>query len=578
MLGGTSGTAALGLCLFLFAGCGEADGAREAGGEPEARWQALLADGDASRFGHGSAEDTPAELPPRQCFDCRLEPLASWTFDDCRVESTTFTQGIATGTEPAFRAVQTACVAGASDRGVRFAAPGDIVYAPDQPRFVFEHELTLAAFVQADDLDGTQTILRKRSGSSSAFVLAIRDGELVLALRFEGGGVTSLSAPIGAGRWTHVAASYDGARVNLYVDGALAATALASGRLLGGPGPLLVGNDVLERRLHGALDEVWVNDRAAPADFIAEMRCARGPTLTLTPSVTPPQVAGDYVELDFAIESLADTACPAEVFEIFPAVPAELETYSFGIMEAVAPGETRHVSLAVGSYRHTPPGTYPFRVIASGADTRFSAGPESSGTFVVERGPLACEGQAPILPRIEGDVSPVPRPEQDYPDTSYIYDGGFAGVVFGLDLTGRVVQPGDAWGVDLTFGFESCVDASAYQGVSFTVEGDLGSCELSFSPLSSENASVNYYGSGSCSVPAPVTANAISAGCRAPRSEPLGTGPHLVRFADLTGGVPSPTVNPRTLVGLEWWLAASSAPDAPPCVADVQIVGIAFTP
>jgi hypothetical protein len=572
------GRLGLGFGLFLVAGCGQADGALGAGDERDARWQALLADGDASRFEHGSAGVTPPELPPRQCFDCRLAPLASWTFDDCRVESTTFTQGIATGTEPAFRAVQTACVGGASEQGVRFAAPGDIVYAPDQPRFVFEHELTLAAFVHADDLEGTQTILRKRSGTGSAFLLAIRDGELVLALRFDDGRVIDLSAPIVAQRWTHVAASYDGARVSLYVDGALAASAVAAGRLWDGPGPLLIGNDVLERRFHGAVDEVWINDLAAPPDFIAEMRCARGPELTLTPSVTPPQVAGDYVELDFAIESLADAACPAEVFEIFPDVPPELETYSFGITEAVAPGETLHESVTVGSYPYAPPGVYPFSVIAFGADKRFSGEPESLGTFVVGRGPLACEGQAPNVPRIEGDVSPVRRSEQDYPYISSIYDGGFAGVVFGLDLTGRDAEPGDAWGLDLTFGFESCIDASAFQGVSFTVEGDLGSCELSFSPLSSENASVNYYGPGSCSVPAPVTHDAIVAGCRAPRSVPLGTGSHLVRFADLAGGTPESTVNPATLVGLQWWLAASSAPGAPPCVGEVQIRNIAFAP
>lgn len=79
-------------------------------------------------------------------------------------------------------------------------------------------------------------------------------------------------------------------------------------------------------------------------------------------------------------------------------------------------------------------------------------------------------------------------------------------------------------------------------------------------------------------MPAPVTAQAIDAGCRAPRSTPLGTGLHLVRFEDLTGGVPESGVNPATLVGLQWWLAPSSAPDAPPCVAEVRIVDIAFAP
>jgi concanavalin A-like lectin/glucanase superfamily protein len=580
MRGDISSGLVLGLAALMATGCGEAGGAYAGGRALGDRGAALLEDGDASSFAQGVGPEAPPlpELPPRLCYDCRLLPLASWTFDDCRVDSTTFAAGIAAATEPAFRSVQTACVPGASEGGVRFASPGDIVYAPDQPRFVFDHELTLAAFVYPEDLTGTQTILRKRLGSSSAFVLAIDEGQVELVLHLEEGGAARVSAPIASQRWTHVAATYDGAQVSLYVDGALAASALAAGALKNGPGPLLIGNDVFERRFHGRLDEVWINDLVAPPELIGEMRCSRGPELALTPSVTPPQAAGDYVELDFALTSLADAACAPEVFEIFPAVPPDLETYSFGITESVAPGETLHTSVTIGANRFTPPGSYPYSVIAFGADARFSGAPEREGTFIVDRGPPACEGQPPLGTMVDGSVAPVPRPNQDYPYFSYIYDGGFAGVVFGLDLREQDVADGDSWGVDLTFGYDSCIDASAYTGVSFTVSGDLGSCQLAFAPLSSEDASANYYGAGACTVPAPVTADLIDASCRAPRSTPLGTGSHVIRFADLSGGLPESTVNPATLVGLQWWLAPSSDPDAPPCVSEVQIRDIAFAP
>jgi len=66
-----------------------------------------------------------------------------------------------------------------------------------------------------------------------------------------------------AGTWHHVAGVYDGARVRLYVDGNLVASANATGNLAGYDTVLRMGaNGVLTELMAGKLDEVRVYNRA----------------------------------------------------------------------------------------------------------------------------------------------------------------------------------------------------------------------------------------------------------------------------------------------------------------------------
>ena len=98
-----------------------------------------------------------------------------------------------------------ACAAGEDGQAVRLAADGDIVYAPDQPDFRFDQGLTVAAWINPARVTGTQSIVRKRLDGSSSFVLAISGGRLQAVVRLASGQLAGASAPIRAGRFTHVA-------------------------------------------------------------------------------------------------------------------------------------------------------------------------------------------------------------------------------------------------------------------------------------------------------------------------------------------------------------------------------------
>ena len=66
--------------------------------------------------------------------------------------------------------------------------------------------------------------------------------------------------------WTHLATTYDGANVRLYLNGALAATRAATGAITVSTGALQIGgNSVWSEWFKGLIDEVRVYSRALSA-------------------------------------------------------------------------------------------------------------------------------------------------------------------------------------------------------------------------------------------------------------------------------------------------------------------------
>jgi hypothetical protein len=90
--------------------------------------------------------------------------------------------------------------------------------------------------------------------------------------------VTTATVPTGS--WHHVAGTYDGTRVAVYIDGRLAGTAPASGGLSPATATnLMVGADPINPvdKLTGAVDEVRVYRRALSAAEIASVSAAADP-------------------------------------------------------------------------------------------------------------------------------------------------------------------------------------------------------------------------------------------------------------------------------------------------------------
>lgn len=310
----------------------------------------------------------------RTCDDCTRTPLAYWKLDDCNADSTELVDSATSSPirHPAFRAVSAQCVSAVENQGVQWAGSDDVVYSPDQPDYVFDSGLTVAAWINPDRLSGTQSLVRKRFTGSSSFVLALEGAKVSFALHLSNGRSIGVSAPVKAGRFTHVAATFDGQQAILYLNGVLTARASASGQMATGAGPILIGNDANGRRFTGTIDEIWLNTVAAPADQVMALTCVRKPILlSLTPTASPPVEAGTFVTFDVSLANQNSAACPVEAFQwgSWPTYPLIPDTTTGGFT-TIAPGQTVHTPLNISSTEQAPVGDYPFYVYVGDGSTQ----------------------------------------------------------------------------------------------------------------------------------------------------------------------------------------------------------------
>ncbi|HLK91519.1 MAG TPA: LamG domain-containing protein [Polyangia bacterium] len=558
---------------LLVAACGDNNGA----GDPLAR---LMDDGDVAAVAPG-AMTPPATTPPPPRFcptgDCSGSPLAFWTLDDCNSATTQLNDSAFSSiSHPAFRAVSAACVASIDGEGIRLSGPDDIIYAPDQPDFVFNQGLTVAAWINPDSVNGTQSIFRKRLDSSSSFVLAVDGHKLTFALRLTSGKTLAISAPIQAKRFTHVAATYDGAQALLYVNGAVAASAKAAGTIAPGAGPVFVGNDASGRELVGTVDDIWLNTLAAPASVIQALTCIHGtPVVALTPGTTPAETAGTSVPFDLAITNGDSASCPASTFEAIPEFGSPLSA-PFPYPVTIAAGQTAHLAVSVKSLKMSAVGSYPVQYLVAN-ESNFQLQATASATYVVGTGPISCDGTPPFSAQLTDTFeSPLGLPftyaatglTPPTVTTLFNSDGTIQGAQVSANPGATTDSTASFVGFGFGFGNPPCLDASAYTGIQFTVTGDLGTCSLQLSLTPSENNSVQNGPEGVCT----------AASCAGPFSGTFGVGTTVVNFADLTAGSPLATLDATALNAIGWNLTVPTDGVTAPCVASFTVTNISFVP
>jgi hypothetical protein len=157
---------------------------------------------------------------------------------------------------------------------------------------------------------------------------------------------------------------------------------------------------------------------------------------------------------------------------------------------------------------------------------------------------------------------------------AYTYDNGdqlryltYAVTDQTLSLTGTVPAGGYA-GFGLWF--SACIDASAYDGISFGIGGDSGGARASFQVHTSRNYPIDTVNNrGECE-------GVWGAGCSANRapiviseSEPVS-----VRTAELVGGEPIDPLDPTELLGVQWEFLCGLAQA---CEINVTLDDITFT-
>jgi hypothetical protein len=168
----------------------------------------------------------------------------------------------------------TRTTAGKFGGALSFNGVSDTVTVADTDSLDLTSEMTLEAWVKPSAAGNWRTAILKETAAGLAYALYASTDASTPAAYVNLGGALDQSAAGAAALsttdWTHLAATYDGATVRLYVNGALAGSASLSGALTTSAGALRIGgNSVWGEFFAGLIDEVRVYNRALSAAEIA---------------------------------------------------------------------------------------------------------------------------------------------------------------------------------------------------------------------------------------------------------------------------------------------------------------------
>ena len=169
--------------------------------------------------------------------------------------------------------------AGKFGAALSFNGTSSWVTVPDASTLDLTNGMTLEAWVKPTALSGWRTTLLKESAGGLAYGLYANDNTPNPAITVQIAGVDRSAvgtSQLPVNTWTHLAATYDGAQVRLYVNGVQAGSRAQTGNMVVSTGPLRVGgNAVWTEFFAGLIDEVRVYNRAlSAAEIQADMNAA----------------------------------------------------------------------------------------------------------------------------------------------------------------------------------------------------------------------------------------------------------------------------------------------------------------
>jgi hypothetical protein len=163
--------------------------------------------------------------------------------------------------------------AGKYGSALSFSGSSNLVTINDSASLRLTTAFTLEAWVKATVvLVGWQDVIYK--GIDEYYLEGNSWGGVAGGAATAGGGSQIVSnRSLVPGVWTHVALTYDGAVLKIYVDGSVHATEPASGSVVTSANPLTIGGDpIFGQFFQGAIDEVRIYNRAlSEAQIQADM-------------------------------------------------------------------------------------------------------------------------------------------------------------------------------------------------------------------------------------------------------------------------------------------------------------------
>jgi hypothetical protein len=166
-------------------------------------------------------------------------------------------------------------VAGRVGGALLFDGVNDWITVADSDALDLSTAMTLEAWVNPASLTGWRNVLLKEGGTGMAYELYAQNPDVSRPAAYAtlNGAIRGITgtAPMPANTWSHLAVTYDGANMRLYVNGALVRTVARTGVIAATNGPLHIGGNAVwgGEFFAGAIDEVRIYNRALSAQEIA---------------------------------------------------------------------------------------------------------------------------------------------------------------------------------------------------------------------------------------------------------------------------------------------------------------------
>ncbi len=180
-----------------------------------------------------------------------------------------------------------------------FDGVDDVVLLPNAANLNFYETspMTIEMWVYKTGGAGTMHLFGKREACNNDFQyqLAFDPGGLVFGgLGFDGGYIRAQGVQLPLNMWTHIAGTFDGSTLRLYINGQSVWTGAGSLGPVNNASTVIGGTGSCEH-FAGLLDEVKIFNRAlSPAEIQAEADATPSPTPTSTP--TPPPCGTGQIE------------------------------------------------------------------------------------------------------------------------------------------------------------------------------------------------------------------------------------------------------------------------------------------
>ena len=163
------------------------------------------------------------------------------------------------------------------------------VEVADSPSLDIQHQITLSAWIKLYDLSSIKKIITKPFETSQdpweLYSLDVKGDTREVRFILTNGsssyddGWYAVTSPISTGRWYHVAGTYDGAAMRLYINNSLVKTTDVTLTIPANNQPLFVGRYLTGSFVNGLVDDVMIYNRALDKTEIAEIYEAQKPRI-----------------------------------------------------------------------------------------------------------------------------------------------------------------------------------------------------------------------------------------------------------------------------------------------------------